>query len=177
MGRFELAADKNEQVAGVICSFHNKWNDHLKSGDIKYVFRKKTLTLKWDRELWMYPYLTSPVAAITCRLPIEHAELLSIREALKFADAGCISVEELEKYAGNSAELFVLRLGNVQVAKTPVNSKLLNEQHGFWPTPNFIRLSDHGADVIDQLAQFNAGSTTASVDRETIVNGNNKDEE
>jgi len=152
MSAFILAAKNNDEVSGVICPFASSWHTEILDGNVKVVFRKKKLTTVIPE--WLYVYISSPVSAITARLPINSAGAMSVDDALKLTTEGCLSDEELRKYAGLKNDLFVIRVGEVQIATTPVSSSVLSEEYGYFPSPNFVRLSNIGVNTIDGLAGF-----------------------
>ncbi len=152
MGSFTLATTNNEDIGGVICSFAPHWQTAVHDGSVRVVFRKKKLVTTSPE--WLYVYMASPVTAITAKLSIVSLESMAVSEALKLAEKGSIAVDELRKYAGKADELFVIHVGVVQVAKTPIEMSVLSSKYGFFPSPNFIRLSKSGASTIDRLANF-----------------------
>ncbi|HCO23466.1 MAG TPA: hypothetical protein DIT97_10555 [Gimesia maris] len=152
MASFTLAATSADDVGGIICSFDSRWQNAIHDGRIKAIFRKKRLAKTPPQ--WLYVYVGSPVSSITARVPIESVEVMALQDALEIAEEGDISPEELSKYAGAATELFVFKVGAVQVAKVPLGSDKLRADYRFFPSPNFIRLSESGAKTIDRLAKF-----------------------
>jgi predicted transcriptional regulator len=152
MASFTLAASGTEDLVGVICSFNSKWDKDIRDGNVSVVFRKKRLAGTPPK--WLYVYLASPISAITARFPVIEATVMNKEKALCLADDGAISAADLETYAMTTDELFVIRVGPVQTATNPSTNKSLSNEYNFFPSPNFIRISEHGARTIDRLAKF-----------------------
>jgi hypothetical protein len=74
--------------------------------------------------------------------------------AIQFAQDGAISEKELRQYGATSGELFVVWTGKPAIAQNPVTMRLLIAKYDFWPTSNFIALSDEGRVVLDRLGYF-----------------------
>ncbi len=152
MARFVLGAKDNEIAAGVICSFDSRWQEQIHSGRVRVVFRKKRLVKSMPE--WLYVYLATPVSAITARMRISEASVMTVSDALDLADEGDIPKKSLQKYADVSAVLFVISVRDVEIAKSPIPSSLLASLYAFWPSPNFIRISEAGVKTLDALGEF-----------------------
>jgi len=152
MASFTLSPVSGDEAAGVICSFDSRWHDAIHDGTVKVVFRKKRLT--GSPPEWLYVYLATPISSITAKAQIESAEVMPLMDAIKLAGEGNISAEELRKYAGTAKELFVMRIGNVAIAREPQSSEVLGRKFSFFPSPNFMRVSREGVKTLDELACF-----------------------
>jgi len=147
-----LAPKDNEGVAGLICSFDSRWQEQIHGGLVKVVFRKKKLVHSIPH--WLYAYMATPVSSITARMRITEASVMATSDAIDLAVEGDIPEESLRKYAGASSELFVIRVKDVKVAKNPIANSLLAAKYAFWPSPNFIHISECGVKTLDALGQF-----------------------
>ena len=152
MSAFTLAATNSKDIGGVICSFDSKWQDAIECGKVEVVFRKKRLA--GQPPPWLYVYLGAPVSSITARMPILSAQLMKASDALNLSASGAISSDALERYIGTTDSLFVLKVGDVEIAKKPLLNSDLAREYRFFPSPNFIRLSACGAKTLDKKAQF-----------------------
>ena len=121
------------------------------------VFRKMGPTRFQPSHL--YVYINSPTSAIAGRLPITQLDILPIDDAIKIADAGMLTEEELRAYATPAyakpySALVVYRVGRFQPAASPITKQLLASNFGFWPSPSFIPLSKAGKNTLDRLGKF-----------------------
>ena len=149
---FDLKATPADQSSCIIQSFHEKWKAPLIKSEIRVVFRKKGP--KQFTPKTMYAYISTPTSAIVAKMPVLSCEFLPLDEAVQRATRGAISEDELRHYAKTNRELVVIEIGKTSVAKTPITLDYLVQTHGFWPSANFIPLSNHGVDVLDQLGDF-----------------------
>ena len=152
MARFQLAAEHRKTAAGILVSFHAKWSEKINAGQISVVFRKRLPLV--SSPTVMFAYIGSPKSEINARLPIESIEELSIAECFALSDRGAITQREIERYADGRTHLRVARVGAPLVALSPVTLDLLQTRFDFFPTPNFISLSDEGVQALSALGNF-----------------------
>lgn len=152
MPTFSLKAVSKAPANGIIVSFDARWEDAIQKGAVRVVFRKKCPSKYVPK--YVYAYLASPLSAIIARLPVQRIERLRSEDALQYAKEGAISEAELEEYCATSEHVFLIWVGLPFVARKPVTMQTLMTDYEFWPTPNFIALSDDGCGVIDRLGDF-----------------------
>jgi predicted transcriptional regulator len=173
MADFTLKATQADSSRSIIVSFHSKWDAPLRSGKVSAIFRKAG-PRKFTPD-WLYAYLNAPVSAIVARIPVTDYRSVSIDDALRLANEGMISEEELRDYAAPRyakpySSLVVYRVGAIEMAASPVTMQLLSSEYGFFASPNFIQLSESGVAILNRLAGFgesgnNSGSSKTSAKR------------
>jgi predicted transcriptional regulator len=152
MPTFALKAAPKASANGIIISFGARWEDALRAGNVQVVFRKKCPSKYVPK--FVYAYLASPVSAIVARLPVLRIERLISGDALLHTKEGAISKAELDEYCATVGQVFLIWIGTPSIARKPVTMQTLMTEYEFWPTPNFIALSDYGCGVIDRLGDF-----------------------
>ena len=111
MAVFSLKATSEDHANAIIQSFSSKWQHLLLSNVVRVVFRKQGP--KTFRPNLLYAYLSAPVSAIVGKADVLQYEFLPTEQALDMASQGSIDVRELRAYAGEYAQLLVMRIGNV----------------------------------------------------------------
>lgn len=103
----------------IILSIHPKWAEKIYAGEKKIEWRK-TKPKSYDREMKVYLYETAPVKKVTGYFMVERFGWVNkndsdfkflIRE--KVEKLGCVSIEALKQYQGDSLELFAWYVGKV----------------------------------------------------------------
>ena len=109
----------------IILSIHPKWAEKIYAGEKKIEWRK-TKPKSYDREMKVYLYETAPVKKVTGYFMVERFGWVNkndsdfkflIRE--KVEKLGCVSIEALKQYQGDSLELFAWYVGKVVRFKNP----------------------------------------------------------
>lgn len=109
----------------IIMSIHPKWADKIYSGEKKIEWRK-TKPRQYDSKMKVYLYETAPVKKVTGYFMVERFGWANkndqdfkflIRE--KVERLGCVSIEDLKRYQGNSPELFAWYIGKVVKFRKP----------------------------------------------------------
>lgn len=138
----------------IILSFHSHWADRIAKGEIKAVFRKKGPQKRIPK--WMYAYVSTPLSSIVSKLLVTNVEYLSIDDAVAHSKAGLLSETQLREYADKAKGLYVFHVGQVINATAPLTLGILIERFGFWPSANYIPLSDEGVEQLDKLMEGKA---------------------
>lgn len=143
------ATGKSDASLSILVSFQSHWLEPLIENKISVVFRKRgPMHFIPDS---IYIYVTNPVGAVIGRATINQYERLPVYQALKLADKGLITREELGFYAGVYGKLAVYKIGNIAISNPFVKRDTLKEQFDFFPPQSFMILSKEGRDRLDQL--------------------------
>jgi len=141
----------------IIVCFDSRWEKYLKTKVISVVFRKQAP--RGFRPDWLYAYAAKPISAVIAKMSVHSLERLPIEEAVDLAEDGLLTEAELREYAAPPfaatwSELFVYRVGHIQVAVTPVTLAAMRDAWNYWPSPSFTPLSDEAKEMIDERANF-----------------------
>lgn len=147
MSKFTLKG--GEDFDAIILSFHSHWAKSIASGEVSAVFRKKGPKRRTPK--WMYAYFSIPLSAIAAKLVVKNVEFLPIDKAVAHSKAGMLSEKQVREYADDGEGLFVYHLGRVVNAMQPIALERLVQQFGFWPSANYIPVSDLGVQQLDAL--------------------------
>ena len=109
----------------IILSIHPKWADKIYKGEKKIEWRK-TKPKWYDSKAKVYLYETAPVKKVTGYFMLERFGWVSMHDHdFKFLNMevveklGCVSIESLKQYQGDSPELFAWYVGKVVRFKNP----------------------------------------------------------
>ena len=151
-GPCTLKRTASDTSDALILTFHHQWEQPLKRGAVHVVFRKQGPPGPPPKII--YAYISAPTSAIVCRIAVHKHENVSLNQAIRLADQGSITVEELKKYAGNRASLVVTHIDRPQIARKPIACEFLSKNYNFWPSSTYIPLSGTGVKVLDRLGDF-----------------------
>lgn len=109
----------------IILSIHPKWADKIYAGEKKIEWRK-TKPKWYDSKAKVYLYETAPVKNVTGYFMIERFGWVNKNDpdfkfliGEKVEKLGCVLIEDLKKYQGDSPELFAWYVGKVVRFKKP----------------------------------------------------------
>ncbi|CAG0964490.1 hypothetical protein METP2_01007 [Methanosarcinales archaeon] len=125
----------------VLLSIKPKYVEEILNGNKKYEFRKSIFKCREELEM-IYIYSSSPVKKIVGAFVIEniiedHPEVLW----LKFKEFSGINDEkEFFNYFGSKKKGFAIKIGELEVFKSPVDPRLLNLD--FVPPQSFCYIDD-----------------------------------
>ena len=157
MSSFSLKASSDDNSQSIILSFHARWVEPLREQKCTAVFRKRGPTKLTPTMI--YVYAARPISAIVARMPVLEYQYVDTEVALKMANKGAISREELASYANRWDQLLIYTIGKVEFASEPVSRTTLSSDYGFAPSQTYIPLSHDGKSILDHLAGFDTSST------------------
>lgn len=125
---------KTPNNRSVIYSFQGRWEQLLRSGDIRVFFRKRRPIRLPER---VFIYVGVPVKAVIGFAAVESIFEVSLSQAKAMASEGRISAFELEKYIGHEGAAHAIRIDEVVLFENPRTLSHLNQNFGFNPPQSF----------------------------------------
>ena len=122
----------------VIYSFQSRWENPLKSGNIKVFFRK---TKPRSQPQKVYFYLGSPIMQIIGYSKVKKIEAISLEQSKSLLSAGMISEKELFKYIGNVGRVYAFWIEESFILPAPIPGIILNQRFGFHPPQSFCHIN------------------------------------
>jgi predicted transcriptional regulator len=87
-------------------------------------------------------YVGVPAKSIIGFASVKSIEQVSLREAIRYKDAGCITEVELRKYIGNDGFVHAIHIENAVIFEKPIVLADIKEAFGFNPPQSFSNVSD-----------------------------------
>ncbi len=157
MAHFEWRRTKDDPGKAIILSFSGHWYEPLRTGKLSVVFRKMAPRFELD---WIYAYLAAPIKAIVARARVTRCEHIDVDMAVALADCGAIAPDELRAYAKRWSQLWVLHIGEIEMAQSPVAYETLRNEYGYYQSSTYTPLSASGTAALDALARFTGSRKT-----------------
>src|SRR5690606_4879918 len=95
-----------------------------------------------------------PVSAIVAKAKLCSLKRVSVEEAINLADDLMMTVEDVEKYVGDSKLIGFLKFSDVDFAENLAKSDILRNEFDYNPPQSFCFLSDTESKIIDRICGF-----------------------
>lgn len=100
----------------VILSIHPKWAKKIYSGEKRVEWRKSFPKIEGKTRVYMYE--TAPIKRVTGFFTLLDVEGVDANKSITFAyDKGCVSIDDLKKYQGDSMCVFAWEIKRGSVVK------------------------------------------------------------
>jgi hypothetical protein len=141
-----------EQSDAIVVSFAADWHKRLLANDFSAVIRKRVPKQRSFK--WIYFHINTPVSGICGRAPIVRLFDATLKDAVALSDAIGMSPTEIESYVGRNDRIGCYVLGPVELAPTPVSTRVLAASMKYSPPQSFFISSIRARAIIDRLAGF-----------------------
>ena len=118
----------------VVYSFEGRWEEALRTGQVRVFFRKRRPT-KLPKRVFLY--VGVPVKAIIGFADVESISSTSLNEAITIRSLGAITENELIRYIGQDGQVSAIRVSPPTLFVKPLELFELKEQFSFNPPQSF----------------------------------------